>query len=77
MNINITILSVLMQFASVDGHVRDAQTHKPLALVRIELSHLGVANATEYTQLELYLKEAPDGPESERVRQALRSAKSK
>ena len=49
---NVTMFSLLMQFASVDGHVRDARTHKPLQLVRIELSQLGAASNTQYTDLD-------------------------
>ncbi len=41
-----------MQFAAIDGHVRDARTRQPLPLVRIELSHLGVAAAVQYTDAE-------------------------
>jgi tetratricopeptide (TPR) repeat protein len=46
---NITIFSLLMQFASVDGHVRDAQNRNTLPLVRIELLHQGVPSALEYS----------------------------
>src|SRR5690242_20588169 len=49
---NITIFSLLMQFAAVDGHVRDSRTRKPLQLVKIELSNLGVAEAIQYTDVD-------------------------
>src|SRR5579862_2950286 len=49
---NLTIFVMMMQVASVDGQVRDAQTRKALAMVRVELLHQGVPNATEYTDPE-------------------------
>jgi tetratricopeptide (TPR) repeat protein len=49
---NLTLFTVLMQIASVDGQVRDALTRKPLELVRVELTHLGVPTASEYTDAE-------------------------
>ena len=48
---NLTIFAMLMQVASVEGQVHDAQTRKALALVRIELSHQGVPSALEYTDV--------------------------
>ena len=55
---NLTIFVALMQFGSmmqiasttsIDGQVRDAQTRKALALVRIELLHQGIPSATVFT----------------------------
>src|SRR2546427_2836397 len=55
---NLTISITLMQFgsmmqiASIDGQVRDAQTHKPLAMVRIELYQQGIPSAASYTDTD-------------------------
>ena len=49
---NLTLFAMLMQFASIDGRVRDANTRKALPLVRVELSHQGVPSALEYTDAE-------------------------
>lgn len=43
---------MLMQVASLEGHVRDAQTRKPLQLVRIQLVSRGAPANLEYTDVE-------------------------
>ena len=49
---NFTILVVVMQFTSLEGQVREAQTRKTLPLVKVELLHQGVPSAWEYTDLD-------------------------
>lgn len=49
---NLTIFVLIAQIASVDGQVRDAQTRRALAMVRVDLLHAGVPSATEYTDPE-------------------------
>ena len=43
---------MLMQVVSLEGHVRDAQTRKPLQLVRIQLVSRGAPTDLEYTDVE-------------------------
>jgi Flp pilus assembly protein TadD len=49
---NFTIFAMLMQFANVDGQVREAQTRKPLPSVKVELLHQGVPNGLDFTDLD-------------------------
>jgi tetratricopeptide (TPR) repeat protein len=49
---NLTIFVMLMQAASINGQVYDAQTRKALAMVRIELLRRGIPNAMDYTDAE-------------------------
>ena len=58
---NLTIFIALMQFGSmiqiasatsIDGQVRDAQNHKALAMVRIELYQQGIPSAASYTDTD-------------------------
>jgi tetratricopeptide (TPR) repeat protein len=49
---NLTIFVMLLQTASINGQVRDAQTRQALAMVRIELLHQGIPNAMDYTDAE-------------------------
>src|SRR5689334_1107735 len=52
---NLTLFVALMQFGSmmqmtpIEGHVRDTETRKALAMVRIELFERGIPIATTYT----------------------------
>ena len=46
---NLTLVAVLMQIASIDGQVRDVLTRKPLASVKVELSHQGIPTTSDYT----------------------------
>src|SRR5437867_1480577 len=50
---NLTIFAaVLMQIVSIEGHVRDAHSGKPLELVRIQLLSQGIPNDLAYTDVE-------------------------
>ncbi len=49
---NLTIFAMLMQVVSLEGRVRDAQTGKPLQLVRIQLLSRGTPTNLEYTDVE-------------------------
>ena len=49
---NLTIFAMLMQVVSLEGRVRDAQTGKPLQLVRIQLLSRGTPINLEYTDVE-------------------------
>jgi len=41
-----------MQLVSIEGHIRDAQTGRPVQLVRVQLLSNGIPNSLEYTDVE-------------------------
>jgi len=43
---------MLLQFGTIDGRVYDAQSRRALAMARVELLHLGVPSAVDYTDAE-------------------------
>src|SRR5437867_12105520 len=49
---NLAIFAMLMQVVSLEGRVRDAQTGKPLQLVRIQLLSRSTPANLEYTDVE-------------------------
>ena len=52
MSTNFTMFVMLMQFASINGQVHDAQTRKALAMVRIELLNQGLPSAADYSDAD-------------------------